>query len=192
MAAVQRGIREWSAGRALWYVAVGTVLMAKKRSKTAARKKIRRAGAKPSRKAAPKGAAPSTPAKWAPRADRGADASIYLTGLHPAHRPVAEALHAAMMRAGKKAASAGRSLSCALKWGVPSYSIDGRMMAQVYDTKAGMNIRFIGERMGEAPRLEDPAHLVDTSGKAPCIRVGTVEEANSEGVRRILESAVVL
>src|SRR5438477_12118564 len=165
--------------------------MAKKGSKAVTRKKVRRARAKPSGKAAPK-RAPSAPAKWASRADRGADASVYFTGLHPAHRPVAEALHAAMMRAGAKAASAGRSFSCALKWGVPSDSIDGRMMAQVYDTKAGMNIRFVGERMGEAPRLEDPAHLVDRSGKAPCVRVGTVEEANSEGVRRILESAVGL
>jgi hypothetical protein len=125
------------------------------------------------------------------RDDHGADPEVYLARLPSATRMVAAALHAAMIRAGDEAAAArGHTFTCALKWGYPSYTVDGQIVAQLYDTKAGIAMRFLSGMRGPAPKLDDPARLLDHGGKMPCIRVGTVAEADSEGVRKILISAV--
>jgi hypothetical protein len=55
-----------------------------------------------------------------------------------------------------------------------------------------MSVRFVAELMGDGlvPDLDDPAGLIDRTGKAPCIRIASIEQAISPDVRRIMESAL--
>src|SRR5690349_3407391 len=87
--------------------------------------------ARTSTSAKPK-ARPADDQKYAARADRGAGADVYLARLDVDRRPVAQALHDALMRAGAKGAAAnGHDFACGLKWGYPAYTVDGAMAAQL-------------------------------------------------------------
>lgn len=159
-------------------------------AKKAARRAPKRSSKKTAKKASRSGRAPAARPMTAKREDLGAGAEVYLARLEDEVREVAEALHEQMMRAGETAAGSGRSFVCALKWGYPSYMCDGTIVAQLYDTKAGMAMRFLSGMRGPAPQLDDPEGLMDRSGKMPCVRVGSVDEAAAPGLRRIMASAV--
>lgn len=163
---------------------------AKKAGKKAAKKTLKKGA--PKKKASKRATGRSAPARpmVMKRDDLGAGAEVYLAKLDAEMRDVAEALHETMMRLGEDAAGEERAFACALKWGYPAYTVDGVIVAQLYDTKAGMAVRFMSGMRGPAPELDDPAGLLDTSGKMPCVRIATVADADSEGVRRILASAV--
>jgi hypothetical protein len=116
------------------------------------------------------------------RADLGAPVGLFFERQPPRLRPILDELRSLVEQAAPDAAAS-------LKWGMPWYSIEGRMMCSITAHKAHVNLVL----MGRPDAFPDPDGLLLGDGKGGRhLRMGSIDELPRERVRIWLETAAEL
>jgi hypothetical protein len=120
--------------------------------------------------------------KMGPRADFGAPVDGFF-----ARQPAQ--LKAILDQLRKLVEEAAPDATASLKWGMPFYQIDGRMMCALAGFKAHVNLILAGP----PGTFHDPKGLLEGGGKTgKHLKVRAVEELPRAAVRRWLRSAVAI
>ncbi len=137
------------------------------------------ARAAPARKPARAPAPSAAPRRPASRADFGAHIDGFFARQPPGHRAILEALRALVDEAAPDAASS-------LKWGMPVYTLGGKMFCALGSHKAHVNLVMAGPPSAFA----DPDGRLAGQGDGRHLRLTALEELPRDQVRGWLRVAV--